>query len=151
MDESLTSFCGLCCTDCIPSHKEFFTLAARFGELLEELQFEQYAAILSEDIAEFSDYPKFLSVLNHIKELACPGPCRLGGGKPECRIKLCARSKDLEGCWQCQSRRECTMLNRLRADHPNLDYNLDLIAEMGPSNWYEKRKPHYCWRKPDEL
>ena len=26
MDEKLTSYCGLCCADCIPSRKEFFVL-----------------------------------------------------------------------------------------------------------------------------
>jgi hypothetical protein len=39
MDESLTSYCGLCCSDCIPSCEEFFTLVSRLEEMLGELKF----------------------------------------------------------------------------------------------------------------
>jgi hypothetical protein len=50
MNESLTSFCGLCCIDCIPSREEFFTLVYRLDEMLGELQFEHYAELKSETI-----------------------------------------------------------------------------------------------------
>jgi hypothetical protein len=29
-------------------------------------------------------------------------------------------------------------LERLRRAHPNLDYHLDLIADMGAAQWFEK-------------
>jgi hypothetical protein len=145
MDESLTSYCGLCCVDCIPSHKEFFTLVSRLEEMLGELKFEYYAELKSEINEEFKEYPKFLSILHHIKELRCVSPCQLGGGNPQCKIRLCAQSKNFKGCWQCQTHRSCTLLDRLRGIHPNLDYHLDLIEEMGPANWFEKRKKHYKW------
>lgn len=146
MDESLTSYCGLCCSDCIPSREVFFTLVNRFGEMLEELQFEHYAKLKSEVVEEFKEYPKFLSILQHMKELRCSSPCQLGGGNLQCKIRLCAKGKDLKGCWQCQAHRECTLLDRLRSIHPNLDYHLDLIKEMGPANWFEKRREHYRWQ-----
>ena len=56
----------------------------------------------------------------------------------------------MKGCWECQDRHECTMLNRLRSIHPNLDYHLDLIEEMGPADWFEKRKEHYIWQAKTE-
>jgi hypothetical protein len=146
MDEGLTSYCGLCCADCIPSHQEFFDLVNRLAEILEELRFRHYAELKSEINEEFKEYPKFLSILHHIKELRCANPCQLGGGNPQCKIRLCAQSKKLRGCWQCQARSECTLLDRLRSVHPNLDYHLDLIEEMGPGNWFKKRKEHYRWQ-----
>ena len=146
MDENLTSYCGLCCVDCIPSHERFFALVNRLDEMLEELQFEQYAELKSEVIKEFKEYPKFLSILHHIKELRCSSPCRLGGGYPQCKIRHCAQSKNLKGCWQCEVRCECAFLDRLRSVHPNLDYHLDLIDEIGHSKWFEKRKEHYRWQ-----
>jgi hypothetical protein len=146
MDEKLTSYCGLCCVDCIPSNEEFFDVVNRLAEMLEELQFEHYAELKSEVNKKFKEYPKFLSILHHIKRLRCANPCQLGGGNPRCKIRLCAQSKALKGCWQCQARSECTLLDRLRGIHPNLDYHLDLIEEMGPGNWFEERKEHYCWR-----
>ncbi len=145
MDESLTSYCGLCCADCIPSREEFFTLVSRLDEMLGALQFEHYAELKSAMNEEFKDYPKFLSILRQIKGLRCSSPCRLGGGYPRCEIRQCAQSKGLKGCWQCKARRSCTLLDRLRSIHPNLDYHLELIEEMGPINWFEKRKKHYRW------
>lgn len=146
MDERLTSYCGLCCADCIPSHEEFFDLVNRLAEMLDELRFGHYAELKSEINEEFEEYPKFLSILQHIKGLRCASPCQLGGGNPQCKIRLCAQSKRLKGCWQCQACSECTLLDRLRGVHPNLDYHLDLIEEMGPGNWFEKRKEHYRWQ-----
>lgn len=67
MDESLTSYCGLCCADCIPSREEFFALVNKLDEMLEELRFEHYAELKSEINEEFKEYPKFLSILHHMK------------------------------------------------------------------------------------
>lgn len=118
----------------------------RLAEMLDELRFGHYAELKSEINEEFKEYPKFLLILHHIKGLRCASPCQLGGGDPQCKIRLCAQSKRLKGCWQCQARSECTLLDRLRGVHPNLDYHLDLIEEMGPGNWFEKRKEHYRWQ-----
>jgi hypothetical protein len=145
MDASLTSYCGLCCADCIPSREELFTLAGKLEQMLEEVKFEHYATLKSASHEEFTQYPIFLSVLQGIRELRCLAPCRLGGGYPRCEIRECARGKEWDGCWQCADRRYCLFLDRLRRVHPHLDYHLDLIAEMGPADWFEKRKAHYRW------
>jgi hypothetical protein len=50
MDESLTSYCGLCCADCIPSREEFFTLVSSLEEMLAELKFEHYAELKSDQM-----------------------------------------------------------------------------------------------------
>lgn len=150
MNENLLSYCGLCCIDCIPSRKEFFTLVNRLDEMLRELQFKHYAELKSETNEKFKAYPDFFSILHHIKGLQCSNPCKLGGGDPQCKIRLCAQDKGLKGCWQCQARRYCLLLDRLRNVHPNLDYHLDLIEEMGPANWFGKRGEHYRWQVKDE-
>lgn len=146
MDEKLTAYCGLCCADCIPSCEEFFALVDRLDQMLEQLQFNKYAELKSVQNKEFEDYPTFLSVLRQIKHLRCPAPCRQGGGKSHCEVRECVKSKKLKGCWECKDRRKCTLLDRLRHIHPNLDCHLDLIADMGPDQWFEKRKEHYVWQ-----
>lgn len=146
MDENLTAYCGLCCADCIPSNAGFFSLIEKLEDMLEDLQFKKYAELKSETDGVFNDYPKFVSVLKSMKGLRCSGPCRLGGGKKECAVRDCALSKGLEGCWECVSRPGCNMLARLRTIHPNLDYHLDLIKELGAEKWFEKRKEHYRWQ-----
>ena len=147
MDERLTAYCGLCCADCIPSREEFFALVDRLNQMLEELQFDQYAELQSTRHEEFEDYPTFQSVLRQIKELRCPVPCQQGGGNSRCEVRQCVQSKGLKGCWECKDRRKCTRLDGLRRVHPNLDYHLDLIADMGPAQWFEKRKEHYRWQR----
>jgi hypothetical protein len=151
MDEGETSYCGLCCSDCIPSREEFFSLADSFDEMLKELQFEQYAELKSGVIEEFEEYPKFLSVLHHIRGLRCSRPCRLGGGYPLCGIRQCARDKSFSGCWQCKARQDCSLPDRLRTIHPHIDYHLDLIQQMGPAGWFLKRKEHYRWQVEDKF
>jgi hypothetical protein len=151
MDEKLTAYCGLCCADCIPSCEELFALVDRLDQMFGQLEFDQYAKLKSAQHKEFEDYPTFLSVLRQIKNLRCPVPCRQGGGRSSCEVRLCAQSKGLKGCWECKDRRECRLLDRLRRIHPNLDYHLDLIADMGPAQWFEKRREHYVWQRKGDL
>ncbi|HEY9160971.1 MAG TPA: DUF3795 domain-containing protein [Desulfomonilia bacterium] len=146
MNESLTSYCGLCCADCIPSKAEFFELIDRFEAMLEQLQFEKYAELKSETDGVFNEYLKFVSVLKGMKTLRCSKPCRLGGGKAQCTIRDCVQKNGLKGCWECRERPGCSLLARLRTIHPNLDYHLDLIKELGSEKWFEKRKEHYRWQ-----
>ena len=145
MNKNLTAFCGICCGDCIPSKEEFFSTVERLDEMLGELQFEEYAEYKANRQPAFKEYPAFLSVLRQIKQLRCPA-CRQGGGNPQCEVKRCVQNKGLNGCWECNQRSGCVFLNRLRGVHPNLDYNLDLITNMGPEKWFEKRKEHYQWQ-----
>jgi hypothetical protein len=57
------------------------------------------------------------------------------------------KNKGLKGCWECEDRRRCTLLDALRRIHPNLDYHLDLIEDMGPAQWFKKREEHYRWQR----
>jgi hypothetical protein len=149
MDQSLTSYCGLCCDDCIPSVAELFKLADDLEFMLEDVEFERYAELKSAEIEEFKDYPVFLAVLRQIRNLRCSRTCRHGGGKPGCSIRECAKALGLEGCWQCPERRDCALLDRLRTVHPNLDHHLDLILERGPSEWLPMRREHYRWQSKE--
>ena len=140
MDEKVISYCGLWCNDCIPSRKDFFSLADSFDEMLKDLQFEHYANLKSEVTKEFGDYPAFLSVLHRIRELRCPGPCRPGGGKHGCIIRQCAKDKDFTGCWHCPTRRECGHLDRLRTIHPYIDYHSISSGRWGLRNGFRREK-----------
>lgn len=145
MDGKMTACCGICCADCIPSHGELHSLVERLEKLLAELQFDLYAQYKAERIPGFKDYPLFLSMLRRIGQLHCP-TCRQGGGNPQCDIRPCAAEKGVAGCWDCGKRSGCSRLDRLRAVHPHLEENLDLIARLGPEKWFGERKGHYRWQ-----
>jgi hypothetical protein len=133
--------------DCIPSNYGFFRLVNNLGEILSELQFDEYASLKAEKNPAFKEYPTFIKVLKEIELLKCPAPCREGGGKSDCKIRKCAQGKGYPGCWECSDRCTCTKLDSLRLVHSNLDYHLDLIGKYGPKNWFLKRKAHYRWQK----
>jgi len=145
-DSRYTAYCGLCCLDCIPSDSEFFELIDGFEDKLDELQFGQYVLLKYQSHGMLGDYPEFMKTLAKIKSLKCSKPCRLGGGNADCRVRKCATSNGYEGCWACDGRAECGLLNELREFHPNLDYHLDIIAENGMHKWMDKRKAHYRWQ-----
>lgn len=150
MDANLTSYCGLCCSDCIPSDAELFSIIDSLDRKLQDIQFEYYAELKSDSNEYFKDYSLFLTILHQIQKLRCSVPCRLGGGKSRCIIRECAKGRGLSGCWQCLERKKCPLLDRLRTFHPHIDYHLDCIEEMGLAAWFEKRKEHYRWQVPDE-
>ncbi len=142
----MTSFCGLCCSDCRPSRPEFFNVVDRLEKMLADLQIENYAELKAGTVEEFSRYPEFLAFLRRIGELRCPDPCRCGGGKPSCPKRACAKEKDFSGCFECPVQPECSLLDHLRTVHPHIDHHLDLIREFGMNEWMAKRKEHYQWQ-----
>jgi hypothetical protein len=152
-DSRLTSYCGLYCRDCIPSHKELFSTAARLQELLDQLQFDKYAQLkagqtywaASNEV--FKHYPEFAEVLQAIRGLECKSLCRDGGGwKGErCQVRNCAIGKKLNGCWECPDYKSCKLIEPLLKFHPNLEHHLELIKSEGVNNWSSKRKGHYPW------
>jgi hypothetical protein len=112
---------------------ELFSLVDRLDQMLEQLQFNQYAEHKSAEHKEFEAYPAYLSALRQIKELSFPVPCGQGGGKSHCEVRRCPE-QGLKGCWECKDRPNCTLLDRLRRIHPNLDSHLNLIVDMGLPN-----------------
>lgn len=144
-DERYTAFCGLYCKDCIPSNKRLFQAAEALERTLGELHFEEYAAAKSENDPEFRDYPVFSRMLKTIRSLECRGSCVEGGCRPDCKIWACIRDKGYRGCWDCSSFQTCDLLEPLKAFHPGLVHNLEMIREYGPDSWSDRRAKHYRW------
>ena len=145
-DRTYTSYCGLCCRDCIPSNSQLFALVGNLEGKLAELHFEEYAALKARGDAAFGDYQNFLRVLQAIRGLECVAPCRTSGGKTSCAVRDCVLARELLGCWECQQYKTCELLDPLKRFHPNLEYHLDLIRQEGIDAWSAKRKGHYSWQ-----
>lgn len=143
---ALTAYCGLYCSDCIPSNARLFELLEELRELASELHLDTYAELISRREEAFGDYPVFENMLTLLAGLRCVSPCREGGGKSTCRIRECALGMGFEGCWECRDRRGCALLDPLRSFHGDtIDGNLDAIAEHGMNGWLETRGRHYPW------
>jgi hypothetical protein len=144
-DAEYTSYCGLYCLDCIPSDSGLFLAAKELQAHLQKRGFEEYARIKVRANKLFEKYAEFSELLQAIINLKCSAPCRKEGGKTVCPIRDCAQSKCYEGCWECDRRQKCELLDPLRHIHTNIDYHLDLIAREGMDNWSAGRKNHYSW------
>jgi len=147
-DREQTACCGLYCGDCIPAHQSLFDAAATLRQQLDDWQFEKYAPYKSTQNKAFSAYPTFREVLDAILTLRCPKPCSLGGGNPDCAIRICAHGKGLEGCWQCTGFETCERLKPMSACHGDtVRHNLRMIQQHGVEHWSHTRGRHYVWQK----
>lgn len=147
-DERLTACCGLYCADCIPSNRALFVAVADLEQRLADLGMAEYAVLRADREEVFRQYEVFRQVLAAIRGLECPGPCRPGGGNPQCAIRQCATEKGQQGCWECDDFETCPRLDRLRRSHgPTLNHNLAAIREHGLANWSSHRGPHYPWHR----
>ncbi|MFC1924418.1 DUF3795 domain-containing protein [Chloroflexota bacterium] len=147
MDAKLTSYCGLYCSDCIPSKEELFSSIEKLEELMESLHFEEYANLKSKVYPKLSQYRIFNEVLKEMKLLKCSISCRNGGGKEDCSIRICCKNNDRNGCWECKDRKSCDLLQPLIKVHSNLYYHHDLIRYHGIDDWVRYRKTHYKWQE----
>ena len=147
MNSKYTALCGLYCRDCIPSQGRLFELVNNLKEALNKLQFENYAELKSNTNPIFKEYRRFLEMLDAIAQLKCKAPCTDGGCKIDCRIRPCVHEHNLSGCWECANYRTCPFLEDLKKVHPNLEFHLGLIRDLGEEEWVSKRKKHYRWQK----
>ncbi|MCL6472267.1 MAG: DUF3795 domain-containing protein [Firmicutes bacterium] len=145
-DRKLTAYCGLYCQDCIPINRSFFKVVKEFERSLSDLNFDKYAEVKSKVNEVFNEYPRFVGMLEEIKELECQAPCREGGGNPDCKVRKCVKFKGYEGCWECGEFRSCNLLLPLKAAHgETINHNLEMIKKHGPDSWSDKRGKHYNW------
>ena len=147
-DREQTGYCGLYCGDCVPVNRTLFEAAATLRQQLDDWQFEKYAEHKGLHNKTFNAYPVFREVLDAILTLQCPKPCPQGGGNPKCTIRICARGKGLEGCWQCEGFETCETLGILCTCHGDTArHNLRMIRQYGVENWSQARGKHYVWQK----
>jgi hypothetical protein len=147
-----TAYCGLWCKDCIPSHSELFTLAAKFAEMLDALGFEHYAKFKSASVGELKNYDKFRKLLGEMGKLKCKTNCFEGpvsecGCNADCPMRQCVLEKNIAGCWECSSYKVCEKLEPHKKFHPSMEHNLDMIKKYGLDKWLDKKGKHYQWDK----
>jgi len=149
-DRDKTAYCGLYCGDCIPGNERLYELASELRELLSETGFAHYAAFKSNKVSAFKDYDAFINVLDSFEKLRCHNGCRKGpsseaGCTTDCKIRVCAIEKGLDGCWDCGQVTDCERIDKVAGFHPGLWQNLTAIREEGIGRWTDLRGRHYKW------
>jgi len=146
-DREFTAYCGLYCGDCIPFTAPLFDAAEKFSDELDKRQFDEYAKLKGRTNEVFNQYGIFRKVLSELATLRCTKTCFNNGGNPDCKIRNCARMKELEGCWECSGFEDCELLWPSPYHGDTRKHNLRLIKEYGIENWADKRGRHYVWDK----
>lgn len=131
------AYCGLYCGTCGTGGGLVSDRAKKLKEVIEAYKFEDWVqdffeqadaqlvldqairalGYSEEDVAELReerdkskfDFEQFTKGLEWFTKLTCPG-CREDGGNPVCPIRMCAQSKQVAGCWECDEAEECRTL-----------------------------------------
>jgi hypothetical protein len=125
-DKKLIAYCGLYCGNCILRIGNVADLAGELLEKFHEIKFEKWAkglASVSEEVKAFENYESCYEVLEAWDAMRCEKLCREGGGSSACKIRICCREKNIEGCWECEKFEDCDTLAQLKLVNGEVNIN----------------------------
>ena len=115
--ENSLACCGLVCSMCFNYKGEIADLSRDLRKKLREEKFDRIAPGLSKYFKDLANYTVCYEVLGAMVRLRCKRGCREGGGNPGCKIRICCRQKNIEGCWECGVFETCNKLDFLKPIH----------------------------------
>ena len=136
------TYCGLYCRLCSTKFRVPETATA----LRDTLALDGWQDFGEKIIHEFTP---FWTVLNKLADFdrSCPG-CRGGCGDPGCRIRLCARERNVDICPDCEEY-PCEHIQTLAQRYPNLVSDGLRMKKIGVEAWREeqekRRKTGFCY------
>ncbi len=136
----LISYCGLYCATC-PGYTQIpANLAKELRAALKKGKFDKVADFLAKmpAFSAFKYYKQGFELLGAITKMRCKG-CKNGGGGPGCKIRKCAKQKELAGCWQCEKMETCGKFKILEqsGDKTYLK-NLRMIRRLRPAGFVKE-------------
>lgn len=140
------AYCGLYCAEC-PNHTGVIAdLARDLRKELRNYRFDKTAEMLSKIsfFKDFANYDDCYTVLGAMVKMRCRKTCRNGGGNPGCKIRICAKRKNIDGCWDCDDFESCTKLDFLKDNHGVAHIkNLKVIRKKGVEEFENETKLWY--------
>jgi len=141
------AYCGLYCAEC-PNRVGIIADQARdLRKELRRYRFDKTAELLSSFsfFKTFKKYPDCYEVLGAMVKLRCGKSCRNGGANPGCKIRACAQTMQLDGCWQCGEFESCDKLKFLEGNHGQAHTkNLKILKKKGVEGFLEGKKHWYA-------
>jgi hypothetical protein len=133
-DTSLISFCGLYCGLCAQNSR-IPKLALELQKTLHEEGFDDFYQYTPEIREKF---PSFWKFLRELASFECR--CRDGkGGPPDCRIRDCAKKRNVIVCPQCKEY-PCRDFNKLAERYPTLLQDGNRLQKVGIRKWVEEQE-----------
>ncbi len=137
-NRDLIGYCGLYCGDCFNYKGEIADLARDLRKKLREAKFDVVSQGLSKYFKEFKNYEQCYEVLGAMVRLRCKRACRVGGGNPSCKPRICCQKKNIIGCWECGEFETCAKLDFLKPIHGDANLkNLRKLKKQGADSFLE--------------
>jgi hypothetical protein len=129
----LVGYCGLYCGLC--AHRNRIPQRA---ELLQETLHEEgmdswYTFIPSMK----KTFPVFWKFLGDLKKMDCT--CRTGGGPPDCKIRVCAKEKDVDTCPLCEEY-PCKLIEGLGEHYVMVIQDGKRLRKIGLEAWVKEQE-----------
>ena len=134
MDRKFACYCGLCCENCALKVKVF--PAAK--TLRSEMEKAGFDAVMH----SVPGGNEFWSFLKEIAEHWTCTTCKEDSGNPGCKVRKCAREKDVEMCAFCGDY-PCELTEEFNERSPGLKADNTLLRDKGWDAWeklQDKRK-----------
>ncbi len=126
MDKKYACYCGLYCGNCAVKMK-VEPAAKVLHEEMSKLGFEQIMPF-------FPDGEKFWSFLKGMSVNGICVSCKAGSGNPACKVRLCAKEKNVEMCALCESY-PCEHFTEFFKAYPTLERDNSILREKGWDSW----------------
>ncbi|MDR2944526.1 MAG: DUF3795 domain-containing protein [Methanosarcinales archaeon] len=126
MDRKYACCCGLYCENCAVKVK----VEPAAKALYEEMNLLGFAEIMQ----FFPDGEKFWAFLKGMSSEGICISCKAGSGNPACKIRLCAKEKNIEICALCGSY-PCEHFTAFFEGYPMLRNDNAVLREKGWEAW----------------
>ena len=126
MDKKYICYCGLYCENC--------AVKVKVEPAAKVLYEEMKKAGFEEIIDMIPGSGGFWSFLKSMAEQGVCTSCKEGSGNPGCKVRLCAKEKNVEMCALCESY-PCELFARYFEGYPVLQNDNAILREKGMDAW----------------
>jgi hypothetical protein len=127
------AYCGLYCELC--AHRNRIPQKAKqLQKSLHEERMDNWYQYVPE---MKNTFPTFWQFLQRLINLDCM--CRTGGGPPDCKIRQCAKQKDIEICIQCKEY-PCKLIQNLAEHYPTVIQDGKRLQKIGLEKWVKEQE-----------
>ena len=133
MNKEYVCYCGLYCENC--------AVKAKVEPAAKVLYEEMKKAGFEEIIHFISGGDGFWSFLKSMAEQGICVSCKEGSGNPGCKVRICAKEKNVEMCALCNSY-PCELFAGFFAGYPMLKHDNSVLREKGWEEWSKLQDEH---------
>jgi hypothetical protein len=126
MDREQACYCGLYCENCAVKVKVEPAAKVLYNEM-QQLGFEEIMSF-------FPDGDKFWSFLKGMSTEGVCISCKAGSGNPGCKVRLCAKEKNVEMCALCENY-PCDLFADFFQGYPMLEHDNSILRNCGWEAW----------------